>query len=174
MSDDQFNLSALVREVCDTSTIADPETLAKEVWRRIARNERDEALGQALVTVLRVYISRSRGSLSVPDGQGERATHTRTAVGGSNRSRMVTGIRDLSRRMLRERINVGPKQYKFLVDCTALDLRYSASVNDEHARSNVASAERKRAIADLIDESGVDTVGQLPPDALDTTLGVAA
>lgn len=60
MSD--FDLRKLVREVCDTSTIADPGMLAKEVSARIKRNQRDAALKQALRVFVQNCVSLARNS----------------------------------------------------------------------------------------------------------------
>ena len=126
MSD--FDLRALIREVCDGSTITDPATLAKEVGRRIDRSDERAALDQALPTILQHHISRSRGFMNSPGGQIRCDTHRPAAAGAPIsepvRSRKVAAIRETWQRMLNDRINIGPdlSDWKFLGDCNAEDL----------------------------------------------------
>jgi hypothetical protein len=163
---DGFDLRALVREVCSTSTIADPATIAKEVARRIGRNQQATALDQALPVVVQHVISRGRSAV-IPQ---QRAAPT------SNRSRKVASIRETWRRMLRDRIAVGPavSDWKFLGDCNADDLAYAAAIREDHARRNAARAEQLRQLADLLAEHRVDTVAQLPEPVLSASLEEAA
>ena len=163
---DGFDLRALVREVCDTSTMTDPATLAKEVGRRIGRNQQAAALQQALPVVVQHIVSRHRGSF-VPE---QRSAAT------SNRSRKVASIRETWRRMLRDRIAVGPdiSDWKFLGDCTVDDLAYAAAIREDHARRNAARAQQLRDLAELLDQHGVSTVGDLPEPVLSASLQEAA
>lgn len=171
-----FDLRALIRDVCATSTITDPATLAKEVGRRIGRNEQREALEQALPTIVQHVISRARGSLSSPGGQLTTDDQGAYAAGAPSRSRKVAGIRETWRRMLRERLNVGPAvgDWKFLADCTTADLAYAAQLREDHARRNAAKAAQLRRLAELLDEHQVTTVGELPEGDLGGALGAAA
>lgn len=171
-----FDLRALIREVADTSAATDPATLAKEVGWRIGRNYQGEALEQALPTVVQHVISRSRGNLSVPGGHVIADTHVMRAAGAPNRSRKVAGIREAWRRMLRYRVNIGPdaSDWKFLADCTAVDLDYAARLREDHARRNAERAAQLRHLAELLAEHGVATVGELPEPVLGDTLGGAA
>lgn len=172
----EFNLRALIHEVCDTSTITDPTTLAKEVARRIGRNQQREALEQALPVLVLNVISRSRGGATdTPGGQGADDLQLPTAAGGQS-SRKVRGIRETWRRMLRDRVSVGPDRgdWKFLADCDADDLAYAEQIRRDHAAANVAAADRFAALRELLDEHGVATVGELPDDELGDTLGEAA
>jgi hypothetical protein len=165
-----FNLRALVRDVCATSTIPDPTMLAKEVNRRIRKADRDTALGQCLQIFVQHYVSLNRNSPSQSTGDPHMST-----AGGST-SRKVTGIRDAWRRMLNDRIAVGsdPGAWKFLRDCTVTDLDYAASIREEHARRNADSAKRLRDLAELLTEHGATTVGALPESVLGPALGNAA
>jgi hypothetical protein len=162
---DGFDLRALIREVCDNSTMTDPATIAKEVGRRIGRNQQRDALEQALPVVVQHVISR-RQPIAVPE---QRAPT-------SNRSRKVASIRETWRRMLRDRIAVGPElgDWKFLGDCTADDLAYAAAIREEHARRNAARAQQLRDLADRLAEHGVTTVSDLPEPVLSASLQEAA
>lgn len=154
-----FDLRKLVREVCENSEVADPAQLAKEVNQRIKRQERDAALEAALPLFVRVELGQMRMS-------------THRVRPGPQSSRKVAGIRETWRRMLRDRINVGPdvSDWKFLADCTATDLDYAASIREENARRNAARAEQYRQLAELLEEHGVATVGELPDETLGTAL----
>lgn len=177
---DEFDLRALIREVCAGSSITDPATLAKEVGRRIGRSQERAAIDQALPTMLQHYISRNRGSINVPDGHLAGDTQSGRAVGtpapGIARSRKVAAIRETWRKMLGDRINIGPdlSDWKFLSDCTAVDLDYAAQLRENHARRNAARAVQLRSLAELLDQHQVTTVGELPTDALSVALGSAA
>lgn len=168
MSD--FDLHTLIREVCDASTIANPVTLAVEVGRRIDPADERAALDQALPTVVRHIVSLARGSHSSPGGHSNCGTQEVPAA-GANHSRKVAGIRAYGRR-LRERISVGPTitEWKFLGDCTATDLEYAATVNDNNARWNTAKAAEKRRLAAALAANSVNTVRELPTDILTAAL----
>lgn len=179
---DEFDLRSLVREVADTSMIADPATLAKEVARRVRNADLRVALEQALPTVVQHVLSR-RTPLIVPGGQVEVEAHMGNAAGASSsgasapiRSRKVSGIREMWRRALNERLNVGPEPtaWKFLRDCDAADLAYAATLREQHARRNAERAAQLRKLAALLETHGVKTVGQLPDADLGDTLGAAA
>lgn len=169
---DGFNLRALIRDVADSSTIADPATLADEVARRIGPKQRADALAQALPTVVQHVVSRDRAQVT-PGGQRLADAHRGPSARGSSK---VAGIRETWRRMLRDRIAVGPARddWKFLADCTATDLQFAAEIREEHARRNAARADQLRELADRLARAGVATVGQLPDSDLGAALGAAA
>lgn len=81
-----FDLHTLIREVCDTSTIADPVTLAAEVSRRIDPADERVALDQALPTMVRHIVSLTRGSHSSPGGHC-RVENQPPNAAGANHSR---------------------------------------------------------------------------------------
>lgn len=169
---DDFNLHHLIREVCDSSTMPDPRSLAAEVARRIPRKLERAALEQALPILVQHHVSRSRSSS--PSSHAAAEAHVARATGG--RSRKVTGIRDTWRRMLRERIAVSDAggDWKFLADCTTDDLAAAAAIREQHAARNAARAAQFRDLAELVASHGVGTVGQLPDTVLAARLDVAA
>jgi hypothetical protein len=173
---DGFNLRALIREVCESSTIADPATLAKEVSRRIGRNQQREALEQALPVLVQHVISRSRGGFTdTPSGHRAIGAQTSRAAGGQP-SRKVAAIRETWRRMLRDRVAVGPDRgdWKFLGDCTDDDLAYAEQIRRDHARANTAAADRLVTLRGLLAEHGAATVAELPDGVLADNLAAAA
>jgi hypothetical protein len=170
MSD--FSLSVLVGEVCRDSDILVPDLLAKEVNRRIRKADREAALQEALEAYVGQYVARHRSSFSIPPGgQTGLDTHRTCAAGGH--SHKVAAIRDIAR-SLRDRVSVGPGEWKFLADCTAENLAYAAAMREEHARRTYARAQQYRRLGELLDEHGVSTVGELPRSVLGDELGEAA
>jgi hypothetical protein len=165
-----FNLHALVRDVCDHIDEADPAILAKAVNHRIFRADRDAALEQALEAYVRRFVSRDRHPVT-PSGHGTYAAQSVSAAGGS--SAKVAGIREAWRKMLRARLPVGdgPDPWKFLADCTVANLNYAAQVREDQARHNAESAQRLRVLAAHLQRHGVDTVSELPEDVLASVLG---
>jgi len=163
-----FNLRALIREVCDSSTMADPAQLAAEVARRVPQGKLRVALDQCLPHIVQQTLSQSRSS-------GGQVCHDTQAViaAGSNK---VTAIRTAWRRMLRERIAVGPEpgDWRFLAECYEADLLYAAQLREDHARRNIARAEQLRSLAEQLAEHGVKTVAELPEDTLSGVLAGAA
>jgi hypothetical protein len=168
----EFSLSHLVREVCRDSDILAPDLLAKEVNRRIRKTDRDAALQDALESYVGQYVARHRSGFTVsPGGQTVRDAHNPAAAGGH--SHKVAAIRDIAR-SLRDRVSVGPDEWKFLSDCTADNLAYAAAMREEHARQTFARAQQYRRLAELLDEHAVSTVGELPRSVLGDELGEAA
>ena len=169
-----IDLRALIREVCETSTMADPTSIAREVEKRIDAGELGEALAQALPAVVHNVVSRMRGPIpsDSPGGHGSRDAHSPTAAG---RSSKVAGIRDAWARMLRNRVSVGPAPdaWKFLANCNADDLAYAAQLRRSHAAANTIAAERFERLGEALTAHGVGTVGELPPGALGDDLRAA-
>lgn len=170
-----FNLHSVIREVRDEMTSPDPRMLTKEVNQRIKPADRDTALEQALAIAVYNVISRSRYSTS-PDDHAQVDAQDRDVGGGPQRSSKVAGIREAWRRVLESWTNTGPGpgEFKFLGDCTASDLEYTVSINEEHARRTLANAAKNRRLAELIAEHGVTVVRELPDETLARVLGGAA
>lgn len=172
----EFNLSQLIREVVDTSTIADPAGLAKEVAKRIGRNQERVALEQALTPLVRVFLSQLRASTQHASGGQSSGDDQGIPAAGGSRSRKVASIRETWARMLRDRVSTGPDStdWKFLADCTVEDLRYAEQIRRDHAAATLVSADRFAGLAELLVEHRVATVGQLPKPVLAETLADAA
>jgi|SRR5881628_1414809 len=60
--------------------------------------------------------------------------------------------------------------WKFLRECDGDDLTYIARERRELAEANLTVADRADALAGLLDEHGVRTVGELPDEALEPVL----
>lgn len=164
-----FDLTTLVREVCDDTDTPDPALLTKEVYRRLRHGERDAALLAALEVFVMQYVTRRR-HYAIPGGQSTRDTQTGAAAGG--RSTKVAAIRSYAR-ALRDRVAVGDGEWKFLADCTAGDLTYAAGLRREHAKATLARADQYERLAALLTRCGVSTVGALPDEVLAEGLDAA-
>jgi len=160
-----FDLRALIREVADASTVADPGVLVAEVSARIAPEDRGAALDQCLRSVVVVMLSQMRMFSHSPDGQRSDDTHGRPAAGGSP-SHKGARIREHWRKALRDRMPVGDGEWKFLAECTGVDLDYAAGLREDHAARTLAHAEQLRRLGKLLVEHDADTVGDLPDDVL--------
>lgn len=162
---DSFNLRALIREVCDSSTIADPRTLSLEVFKHIDPDDYPLGLQQALPNLVGAVVSQSRMQNDAPNMAGPRRP----------KSRKVAGYQQLAV-MLRDRLNVGPDvtDWKFLGDCTATDLTYAKQVRESIARANQTKALQYGYLASQLAEHGVDTVKDLPENLLTEALQDAA
>lgn len=166
---DNLDLARLVREVCADSMTADPSALTKEVAARIKKIDRDAALEQALFAFVRQTISRHRFSFS------NHSQCDSSAMPTVGRSRKVAGIRQAWHNMLHARLSVGREatEWKFLADCTVIDLEYAAAIRDKQAEQNVANAVWLRQLAGLIIDYGVSKVNEIPESALASVLNAA-
>lgn len=177
MSDSDFVLNRLIREVSVQSDTADPDELADEVDKRIKPAQRHAALKQALAVAVRVYVSRTRSPIPAASDKREPAAEgstksTSPAPRPASASWKVGAIREAWQRALQNRINVGPNEgdWKFLADCTVLDLTHAASTREVLARRNMERASQLRLLADLLTEHDVQVVSQLPDIVLSRTL----
>lgn len=170
----EFNLRHLVQSVCDTSTLTDPDALAKEVLSQIAKEDEHAALEQAIGTIVRKFVSADqRKPLISPGGQGEADSQGRGAAGGSNRSRKVAAIRNNWQTQLSARVNVGAREWKFFGDCTLDDLNFMATHRRQLAASNFRIAKNLDSLGQLLIKHSVSTVREIPEgDAVE--LGEAA
>jgi hypothetical protein len=73
-------------------------------------------------------------------------------------------------RFLQLRVNVGPRQDKWMADCTYADLTYAAEQRRKHAADTIAAAEEYEALAVLVQERSVETVGQLSKQDIESFL----
>lgn len=165
-----FNLKALVREVCATSRTADPPTLAIEVGERIEQGQERAALAQALPVIVQHVLSRDRFASEPMTIESEPGAPRVQADGPS---RKVAGIRDWWRQQLEARINIGPKpaDWKFLGDCSTVELAYAAKIRENHAARNLERAQWLRKMGALLAEHKVETVRELPETVLRKVLG---
>lgn len=160
---DEFNLRALVRDVLESSTLADPTDVANEVMRRIPKSSQRAALVQALRAFVRQVISEQRMSIRITDGQP-----TLPVVGSAK----VAARREWAQ-ALRLRV-AGLDGWKSLADCTYADLLHAAKERREQARRNSAKARQYELLASLLTEHSADRVRDLPQDVLRNAFEAAA
>jgi hypothetical protein len=169
-----FSLRSLVRDVMDTSALADPGALAKEVLRRVP----DEHLREAFEEMLRTYVQNTitgRRNLipsaalqeSLPQGGRSRPV---------GRSGKVAGIREAWRAVLKERINIGPASddWKFLADCNSEDLAFAETARRDLAARNVANADQLQGLRELLAEHGKHRVCDIADSVLAAYFGGGA
>ena len=160
-----FDLRALIREVADASTVADPGVLVAEVSTRIAPKDRAAALDQCLRSMVVMMLSQMRMSSNYPGDRDGGDSHYRPAAGGSP-SHKGARIREHWRKALRSCLPVGDGEWKFLAECNETDLDYAATLREDHAAQTLAQAERLRRLRKLLAEHSADVVGDLPDDVL--------
>lgn len=143
----EFDLSALVREVHDTTDLTDHRQVAKEVRQRIP----DDHLEGALLDALTVYV-RNMFSLFRP------------SIGGAsfgkpgNKSQKRDSIREWWQRSLNQRYATADGQ-KLLRDFTRDDCMFQAEQDRKKAVELVAKAESWEQLAKRVPKNG--TVGDL-------------
>ena len=166
--DDGFSLTDLVRDVCSTSTSADPAVLTGEVLRRIVATNERAALEQALGVFVRRFVSRDHRPIGSPSSHVRADNHSARAGGGPRqllRSRKVHGIRTWQD-TLAARVNIGPKLWKRFGDCDSVDLKFMICYRESLAAANSAEAQKLRVYAELLAQYGVEKVRDLPESAI--------
>lgn len=153
-----FTLRGLIREVLDSTELADPTEVADEVYRRIPDGAHGRALGEALRTFVRVEMGSGR---TVPD---------KPTVPPGASSKKVARIRAQFQAQLQQRVFTGAG-WKLLRDCTKKDLLFLANDRRRIANENVSVAEQYERLATVV---GKGTVGDLDNAILADTLGRAA
>ena len=147
-----FHLPSAIREVLAASGEANPYDLVGAVFSSIARKDRDEALRQALVRLVPAEATRMRI-------EPEPAEPEAAEVPSSSRWQRAAAE---YRSWLDERISVGPRDWKFIRDCTSDELRSAAAMRRDKAAQSVAWAERFEQLAAKVDAAGVATAAELP------------
>lgn len=161
-----FDLRALVRDVLRASEQPNPDWLVEAVLARVPEGEMAEALRQALPSIIREAAARERSANPIAP-----SSSMPTKAPGSWK---VQAIREEWQRALRNRIHVGPGDYKFLGDCTYDDLLFAAAERTAIADKNAAIARSYNALAALLTEHDAKTVRDLPAEVLAPAIGRAA
>jgi hypothetical protein len=158
-----FNLRNLIREVFDSTEIVGPDALIEPVMARIPDECVHEALRQALRSEVRIVMDTRRGSNPLLTSQ--RASASNDKPWTRPYSWKVDGWRE---KWLRDQVVVDEDHaWKPLGDCTMSDLLYAATYRRKLASQNNAIADRYENIAAKLKEHGVDSVRELPDDALE-------
>lgn len=168
-----FSLRQLIREVAESTTLADPAEIASEVAGRVPDEHVREAFTEMLRGYVRQVLTDERTFPSLPQ---PRETEDKTRPKGSrpgNRSRKVAGIRAAWAKVLTERVHVGPAptDWKLFGDCDADDLDFMAGEREQIAEQNHTKAEHYRKVRKLLVEHSADTVRGLPEKVLDDAFG---
>lgn len=157
MSDDTTRLTKRIREVLAETSESDPKALAELVLKGSRSMDRrawlDEALPHFIADVMRSDRNQAANAAFRPPRRMP------------TRSSKVAGIRDWWAEFLASRIAVG-ETWKPVGDLTAADLASVAQVRRDKAAATIAQAEKYETLAGLLDEYGVETVRELPSDAV--------
>lgn len=140
----EFDLSALVREVHDSTDLTDHEQVAKEVRSRIPDGHLEAALIEALTAYVRVHFSLYRTPVKYPKP--------------SSKSAKRDAIRAWWQRQLNQRYASADGTQKLLRDFTAADCQFQADLLRRKAAENMAKAEQWDHLASQV---GDGTVGEL-------------
>lgn len=160
MSD--FNLRAAVRDVVDSTDLADPRDVAAKVAASVPSRELRRVLTEALATFVRVEFGRGRMTSGRPvplEQPGAPAA----------RSAKVAAFRvhaEQWRKKLRDRIHVGGSEWLLLADCSFENLALAAEERRQLAMANGVAAERYERYAKAVEAAGVERFGDLPESTL--------
>lgn len=170
-ADTEFKLRRFVRTVFESSTITDPDTLAKEVLRALDPKDERAALEQALRMVAQNFLTGARGSLTSLGGQPMRDSQPESAAEGrttSAKSWKTAGSRQYWQKRLEDLIHVdGPdSQWVALGDCDVAALTHIAEHRDMLSVANAKEAAGAREWVALLELHGVTTVRKLPESVL--------
>lgn len=147
-----YSLPDAVREVLDTTSLADPDDVAAKVAENVPSNKLRTVVRVLLPAYVREHMRAQRASNPVISD----AHRTRSA-----RSSKVAAIRAEHERCLRDRVFTDAG-WKLLGECTYENLVYAANARREDAERNMARAAQYDALAAALQEHGVATVGELP------------
>ncbi len=164
-----FSLRQLVREVAETTNLADPGEIADEVAGRVP----DEHLRAAFTEMLRGFVRGVLGDERTFPRLPQPRETPEVPIRPVARSRKVAGIRAAWAKVLAERVHVGPdaSDWKLFGDCTTDDLDFMAQEREQIAEANHVKAEQYRKVRKLLVEHSVDTVRDLPEKVLNDAFG---
>ncbi len=147
-----FDLRATVREVLDSTRIADPGLLADEVVRQIPKSAVADVLRITLREYVRVVIGQER--MKAPAAPTPQQQQTK-----------ATRINHWSR-VLNRRECVAEGVWKLFADLTRDDLLALAEGRRQQAQQLAAKADHYDRMAKLVEQHHVERVGDLPEDVL--------
>ncbi|WP_280393128.1 hypothetical protein [Nocardia wallacei] len=179
--------SLIKQTLADTPEMTDPREIAECVARQIPEEMRLQLLANALVSQVRdamrgrrnsaienviasrplppsqprpVFGATPRPALSAPTSiQAERVT-------SQPRSRKVEQIRDWWAEMLASRVHVGSSRWMPLGDCGIEELKFAEQERRNQAQETLKRANTFLRLRMLLDKHEVDTVSQLPSEAV--------
>jgi hypothetical protein len=169
---DAFSLTALIAEVCDESDVVNVEKVAHEVATRIRPADIRTALDQALVVVVRHWLTGPRRSTQIcttAEGEAEVLTPR------PGRSWKRDGVREHWRRALTEKYSIDRKGNAVpLAELNRAQVQFNIDSREEFARRASARASQLRGLLELMVRHDVNRVGDLPESVLSAVLVSAA
>ncbi len=170
-------LPAVIRQLCASTTVADPRELATLAVAEIADDDLRDELVNAATGVAREIIRALRQyepPTDSPDGLAVHDAQSGPAVGAPSPSRhgRVALMRGWVAEQMRARVHVGA-EWKLLRDCTLEDLAFAAAQRREIAARTEAEAERYDRLAKAVADAGAATVADIDEAAFAAAWGQA-
>lgn len=168
-----FALRALIRDVLEHSTDADPHRVAGAVLDKISDDDLRAACATALPEYVRHVIAGQRNAALHPAPTVLSETPSGKAP-ASGRSWKVSGLQDYGR-ALRQRVHVGntPLDWKFLGDCETSDLAFVVAERRDVAARTAATADFYDRVIGLMQKHKARLVRDLPVKVLTDLFGGA-
>jgi hypothetical protein len=159
-----FDLSRIVDEHLAESEESDPRELAKNIASTIHSSNLRVALETTLVSYVSTRIGLRRMSNPIV-GSGKYVPEEIAPTRIQQKSHKVA-LHQQWNEALRDRINVGPGEWKTLGECNRDDIRYAAELREKRAENLRESAQRFWTLLETMTEHKVERVADLPESAL--------
>lgn len=168
-----FSLNALIRRVAFSASSANVEKVADEVMRLIPVEDRDEALRQALTTVVRHELCTTRRSTTLAVGNAAGHGETTGPIPHGHRPQRPgrswkrDGIREYWRKALTEKYSIDRNGNTVaLADLTREQVLFNIAAREKLAATTAARALQLRGVLELMERHDVARVGDLPESVL--------
>lgn len=173
MSDSEFSVIQIIRDVLREIDSPIPDRIAKEVTARVRPDQLQDAFDQMILHYVRHVLSQERVELRRNYNQASIRAAATPDTGNSPdpgqpievRSARLR-IRDLQWEEMLDTYPVylgpGNSNWKYLRDCTPEDLERNAEVLEHTARRTMTRAAAIRGFAGFLREHRLGTVGDIP------------
>lgn len=143
-----------VRELLESTELADPHAIAGLLLPELKGKAKDEALAECLPQYVRLLVSAERGHLRLDRPREQPTSHT--TPGRSSRSPKWENVSRVFR------LRVFADGWRQLGDCTAEHLMFLADDRYAKAKELTSSGDRWSALRDLLVRKGATHVRELP------------
>lgn len=169
-------LTQRARELAEKHQLHEPHEIAEKLYDELTPEERDQALRKILPKYIRDSLNNHQRKVfqSVMRSGGEpriveREERPKKGVRRPSKSAKVAGIRDWWQEMMASSVHVDGT-WKSFGSCTTEDINWMASARRDLADANIAQARQYEELVSLMEEHGVETLQELPKEALSKTL----
>lgn len=153
------SLTDLIRSTASEITDPDPRAVALAVAERTDDDTIREHYAESLIGTVRVILGKDR----------QRALSNPPETLPQSSPSKVEQRRSWWQSVLWSRVSTG-ESWKFLGDCTADDLKFAMKERFDMADSIRATGDRYAALAELVTSHAVDTVAELPDEAVSAAM----